>query len=433
LRGENGFKLIQVDAFGRQVDLGGKDHSDWDLPVVTARKGADIELTIDYDLQRAANDAFKGKYGAVVAINPKNGEILAMISEPGYDPAIYQRSLSAEEWNSLINNPFKPLFDKTTGGEYIPGSIYKSVVAIAALEEGVIDLNTSHVCNGRFTLGDQTFQCWEKRGHGRVTLREALMKSCDVFFYQVGVEVGVDRIAKYAKAFGLGQRLGVALNMERPGLVPTAAWKKTTFGTPWAGGDTPNIAIGQGYNLLTPVQMVSLYAAIANGGQVWRPFLVKRVANAVGEIVKTFSPELITEVKDVKPQTLKIIREMLQNVVMNPEGTGKSAAVPDATVAGKTGSAQVVSLKKNSNNKNDDISVKWKEHAIFTAFSPTEDAEIAIAIVSENDAIGGGGAQAAPIAGKIIKAYWDLKKKRSKTPITVGIKPEEKKTDERQN
>jgi penicillin-binding protein 2 len=431
LRGKNGHVLIQVDAFGRKIIP--KEGEAFELPSVAARKGSDLELTIDLELQKVATQAFKGKYGAVLAVKPNTGEILAMVSEPGFDPTIYQRSLSREEWYSLINNPYKPLFDKTTGGEYIPGSIYKTVVAIAAVEEGIVNPSTTHFCPGHFTLGDQTYQCWEKGGHGIVNLKKALMRSCDVFFYQTGVELGVDKIAMYAKKLGLGKLLGVNLNLERPGLIPTAAWKRQITGTAWQPGDTPNIAIGQGYNLLTPIQMASLYSVIANGGSLWKPFLVKRVTNHIGETTLLQEPELVLSVDGIKPETFAMMRSYLKEVVMNPEGTGKNAAVKDFTVAGKTGSAQVVSLKKNANNKQDNVSVKWKEHAIFTAFSPVENAEIAIAIVSENDAVGGGGAQAAPVAQRIIEAYFELKKRRENPngvqnpngDLTIGAKTED--------
>jgi len=432
LRGKNGHKLIQVDAFGRIATPATADE-DWDLPAVQARKGADLELTIDFELQKAVREAFKGKYGAAIVMNPNNGEILAMVSEPGYDPTIYQRSLSREEWDSLVNNPFKPLFDKTTGGEYIPGSIYKAVVAIAALEEGVVNLNTSYDCPGHFTLGDQTFQCWESKGHGHVNLKRALLRSCDVFFYHVGVELGVDKIANYAKKLGLGKELGVNLNLERPGLVPTSAWKKLTHRIAWQPGDTPNIAIGQGYNLLTPMQMVNLYATIANGGKVWRPYLVKRITNHIGETIFFQEPQMLFQTEGINPATYSLMGSLLKNVVMDPEGTGKNAAVGDITIAGKTGSAQVVSLKKNKDNKQDDVSVKWKEHAIFAAFAPVEKPEIALVIVSENDAFGGGGAQAAPIAGKIIKSYLDLKQQRSTGDLTLGSTEKKESSDERKN
>jgi penicillin-binding protein 2 len=284
-------------------------------------------------------------------------------------------------------------------------------VAIAGLEEHVIDANKTYHCPGYFTLGDRRFYCHERRGHGAVNLQLAMMKSCDVYFYQVGVELGVDRIARYAKAFGLGQSLGIQLNMERPGLIPTSAWKMLVHRFPWAAGDTPNVSIGQGYDLITPVQMANLYASIANGGKVFRPYFVNRVTNHVGETVFEHQPELIRKVAEIKPETFQIVRNVLMSVVMDPKGTGKNANVPGTTVAGKTGSVQVVSLKKNRNQA--DVSMNWKEHAMFAAFSPVENAEIAVAIVSQNDTVGGGGRSAAPVAGKIIEAYWRLKREKA--------------------
>ncbi len=411
LRGRRGYSLIQVDAFGRQSDLFADQN--WQLPKVAAVPGADLELTLDLELQQATVEAFRGKNGAVVVLNPRTGEILAMVSEPGYDPTIYQDGLSHEVWRSLISHPFTPLLDKTTGGEFAPGSVYKAVVAIGALEQKVISTSTTHICNGSFQLGNRIYGCHDRGGHGVVDLKKALMRSCDVYFYQVGVELGVDRIAHYARLLGLGSRLGVQLNMERPGLVPTSEWKQIVYKSPWSVGDTPNISIGQGFNLITPIQMANLYATIANGGKVWRPFLVKRIVNQLGETLMTQNEELISEASEINPRTLALVREMLREVVMNEDGTGTKAQAPGHTVSGKTGSVQVVSLKRN-NNKNTDVSMKWKEHAMFTAFSPTENAEIAIAVVSEHDRVGGGGAAAAPVAGQIIRAYWELKERRAK-------------------
>ncbi len=409
LRGQRGYSLIQVDAFGRQSQ--GLEPNGWSLPSVPSQPGADLELTIDYELQKVTKEAFAGKNGSVVVLNPQTGEVLAAVSEPGFDPKIMQQGLSNEDWRGLIEHPFKPLLDKTTGGEFPPGSVYKAVVAMAGLEEKVIDENRTFFCPGYYTLGDRRFYCHDRRGHGAVNMQKALMKSCDVYFYQVGVELGVDRIARYAKALGLGDKLGVALNMERPGLIPTSAWKMLTYRLPWAGGDTPNISIGQGYDLMTPMQMANLYATIANGGKVFRPYYVNRVTNHVGETIYEHHPELVRQVTEISPKTFQAVRAALETVVMDPHGTGKSASVPGVTVAGKTGSVQVVSLKKNRNQT--DVSMNWKEHAMFAAFSPTENAEIAVAVVSQNDIVGGGGKSAAPVAGKIIKRYWELKKERA--------------------
>lgn len=408
LRGKRGHRLIQVDAFGRQADLAEK--SEIKLPLVPAVPGHDLILTLDLELQAIARDAFKGKNGAVVAIDPRNGEVLAMLSEPGYDPNIYQGVLSPEKYRSLLNNPFKPFLDKTTGGMFMPGSVYKAVVAIAALEEGIVNANTTFNCPGAYHLGGETFHCHERRGHGVVNLRKAMMKSCDVYFYNVGVELGVDRIAKYAADLGLGEKTGFQLNFELPGLIPTVAWKRKFFKAPWTPGETPSVSIGQGAVQMTPMQMANLYATLGNGGMIWKPFLVKRVLNHVGESILVHDPELVRRVERIKPETLNLVRDALTAVVMDKDGTGKAAAVPGQTVAGKTGSVQVVSLSKNQTKL--DVSMKWREHAMFAAFSPTDKPEIAVAIISEHDKVGGGGKSAAPVAGKIIAAYWDLKKKR---------------------
>lgn len=409
LRGKRGHRLIQVDAFGRQTNL--LDGARTDLPIVPAVPGADLTLTIDKELQHAVHEAFRGKYGAVVVLDPRNGEILAMESSPGFDPTIYQDNLTVEKWNSLLHDPYKPLFDKTTGGEFPPGSVYKPVIAIAGLEEKVISENTTYKCNGAFELGGDVFHCHNRNGHGIVNLKEAMLKSCDVYFYHLGVELGVDVIAKYAQALGMGRKLGVRLNHEASGLVPTSAWKKLTTRVSWTVGDTPPISIGQGTNLMTPVQMASLYSTFANGGKVWRPTLVKKITNHLGNVLLEHEPELIVDSDLIKPATFAKIQSILKSVVMDSDGTGRNAMVEGHTVAGKTGSVQVVSLKKNR-NKEDNVSMKWKEHAMFAAFSPVEAPEIALAVVSENDRVGGGGASAAPVAQKIIEAYWKIQATR---------------------
>lgn len=426
LRGKRGHRLIQVDAFGRQADS--TEKSEMKLPQVEAIPGNDLILTLDLDLQEVARNAFKGKNGAVVVLDPRNGEILAMLSEPGYDPNIYQGILSQEKYRSLLNNPFKPFLDKTTSGTFMPGSVYKAVVASAGIEEGVINANTTFNCPGYYTLHGETFHCHDRKGHGVVNLRKALMKSCDVFFYNVGVELGVDRIAKYAVDLGLGEKTGFQLNFELPGLIPTVAWKRKVLNQSWTPGETPSISIGQGAVQVTPMQMANLYATLGNGGNIWRPFLVKRVINHVGESILVQDPELTRKVSLIKASTLQMVREGLTAVVMDQEGTGKAAAVPGVTVAGKTGSVQVVSLSKNTTKL--DVSMKWREHAMFAAFSPAENPEIAIAIISEHDKVGGGGKAAAPVAGKIIAAYWDLKKKRaeakaSQKPSVTAGQPQE--------
>jgi penicillin-binding protein 2 len=395
-----------------------------ELPEVPAVPGSDLILTIDMDLQSVAREAFRGKNGAVVVLDPRNGEVLSAVSEPGYDPNIYQGVLSEEKYRSLIANPFKPFLDKTTGGVYMPGSTYKAVVAIAGLEEGVITPQSTYYCPGYFTVGNQTFHCWEHSGHGTVNLKRALMKSCDVFFYNLGMELGVDRIAKWAHELGLGQKTGLLLNFEQAGLIPTSAWKKLTFRMPWSTGETPSISIGQGADQLTPIQMANLYATIGNGGKIWRPYVVRRVINPMGETMMMQEPELVRSIDKIKPSTFAAVKEGLMAVVMEKEGTGKGAAVEGHTVAGKSGSAQVVSLSKNTGKSQGDVSIAWREHAMFVAFSPVDHPEIAVAVVSEHDKQAGGGKQAAPVAGKIIKAYWELKAKRQQE-LSQAPKPKQ--------
>ncbi len=403
LRGKRGYKYIQVDALGRQTRLA--EDMGWKFPISPAVPGVDLTLTIDMNLQRVATKAFQGKQGSVIAMNPQTGEILALVSSPDFDPAIYQEGISFDKWQALINDPFKPLFDKTTGGTFPPGSAYKTVVAIAALEEGIIRPNSTYYCPGVFNLGNQPFHCHKREGHGTINLLEALLLSCDVYFYHLGIELGMDRMAKYAKSLGLGQKLGVRLNREEPGLIPTTDWWRKHFRAAPNKGDIPSLAIGQGANVVTPIQLANVYATIANGGKLWRPFIVKKATNATGETVIEQKPELIREVSFIKPQTLAMIREMLFQVV--ERGTGKRARVAGVTVAGKTSTAQVVSLKKTTNMKS--TRMQWHEHAEFAAFSPVENAEIVVSVISENDLIGKGGVSAAPVAQEILQAYWNAK------------------------
>ena len=398
LRGQRGFEVIQVNALGRQ-----SHKLDRPLPRQAAVSGANLVLTIDWQLQQQVTRIFKGKRGAVIVLDPRNGKILAMLSNPQFDPYMYQRRLTTQRWQALLANPFHPLLDKTSGGEYPPGSIYKVIVALAALGDGIINPQEKIDCNGSLTLGKDTFHCHKRSGHGEVNLKQALTKSCDVYFYRIGLELGVDRIAHYAHKFALGQRLQFNLNLERPGLVPTRSWKQQRYRKPWSLGETPNIAIGQGYNLMTPLQMASLYAAIANGGTIWQPFVVSRVVDHYGKTIESHHPKVRKKIS-IDTQHLRLLRQYLKLAVSDRQATGHRAFLPGIEIAGKTGSIQVVSLKRYQDDL--DVSIKWKEHAIFAAFSPVKNAEIVVVVVSENDSIGGGGTAAAPLAREIIASYY---------------------------
>ncbi len=406
LRGFEGKDFLQVDAQGRlRADSGPDLSTDRRLD---ARRGSDVFLTIDTDLQRVAAEAFRNKNGAIVAVNAQNGEILAYVSHPNFSLSIYQDGLSSEDWVDLQANPFKPLLDKVTGGTYPPGSTYKMITAIAALEEGVVTPDRTYHCNGVFTFAGIPWRCWKKGGHGSVSMRRAVEQSCDVYFYQVGNLLGADRIAKWGKLFGLGEKTGLDLNTEQEGILPSTEWKLRKRGQPWQGGDTINMAIGQGFNLTTPLQIAMMYAAMGNNGHLYRPFMLKKVLDDKGNVVKE-EKAMERRFIPLKQETLTIVKGGLQDVVMAPTGTGKRAQVKGFTVSGKTGTAQTAALKKTKDKNLDDVAFQQRDHAWFAAYSPSENAEIAVVALSEYDG-GGGGAQAAPIVQQVLEAYWRKKR-----------------------
>lgn len=412
LRGVEGKDFLQVDAYGRLQPSTTLDFGLYHKKA--ARRGFDVYLTIDREVQAAASEAFRNKNGAVVALDAQTGEILAYVSHPNFNLSVYQDGLTTEDWQAFQANPFKPLLDKVTGGTYPPGSTYKVITAIAALEEGVVNSTRTFSCNGAFTLGNGRWRCWKKTGHGGVNMRRALETSCDVYFYQIGNMLGVERIAKWAKAFGLGEKSGLDLNMELPGIGPSTEWKLRTRGAPWQTGDTINMSIGQGYNLTTPLQMANVYAAMANGGKLYRPYLLKKVVDDKGNIVAQEKPFLVRQV-EMHPENFKLVMQGLYDVVNTPSGTGSKARVKGFSVSGKSGTAQTSVLR--TSKAQEDVNFLQRDHAWFAAFSPSENPEIAVVTISEYDG-GHGGSEAAPIVQKIIEAYW-----RKKNPEKFPVNP----------
>ncbi|HDH01727.1 MAG TPA: penicillin-binding protein 2, partial [Nitrospirae bacterium] len=266
LKGVPGKRFIEVDALGRQLRT---------LKVVPPQKGEELTLSVDIRTQKTAEEAFKGKAGALMALDPQSGEVLALVSLPSFDPNLFVRGISQRQWNRLRRNPGHPFLNRVFQSQYPPGSIFKIVTAIAALEEGVVDENFSVDCTGEIHVGIWKFSCWKGQGHGKTALRKALVESCDIYFYEIGRLLGMDRIAKYANALGLGIAPGVKLSAERKGLIPTTSWKLRKKGIPWYLGETFNAAIGQGYVSITPAQAALMISAIANGGNVYRPELLK--------------------------------------------------------------------------------------------------------------------------------------------------------------
>lgn len=394
LKGEPGGKQVEVNARGQVVRT---------LQTVDPVPGDNLWLTIDLDLQKKAEALLHGLVGAVVAVNPENGEVLAMASSPSYDQNGFVDGMSDEEWRDLVSNPFHPLQNKAVSGEYPPASTYKIITAIAGLEEGVIDAHTTFSCPGYLRFGDRVFRCWRRGGHGTVNVVKALAVSCDVFFYHTGQRLGVNRLARYAKACGLGSPTGIELSHESAGLIPSSEWKKKRFGVPWHKGETLSIAIGQGYNLATPLQMAMVTAAVANGGILYRPQIVKKRENTHGETEYECRKEEIGRLP-ASPRTLELVRRGLWDVVNSASGTARLARINGVEMSGKTGTAQVFSRKNEDTSWRDVTLDHLKPHAWFVAWGRRGVEQIAVSVIVEHGEHGSG--TAAPIAREVIRAYF---------------------------
>lgn len=395
LRGVDGGQQIEVDALGREVRP---------LGVVEPFPGNNLSLTIDLDLQKTAEEAYKDKNGALIAMDPKTGHILAMVSKPSFEP--FARNISPEEWKTLVENPYHPLTNKGIQGQYPAGSIFKIVTAIAGLESGMITPNTQLHCTGAFSYGNRDFRCWKEGGHGTLSLHRAIVESCDIYFYQVGLKVGVDLIAHYANEFGLGKLTGISLPHEKPGTVPSSSWKKKRFGAPWYSGETLSFSVGQGYLLTTPLQLLMLISGVANGGKLSLPQVVEKVEDVYGNTLKEYPPVELGRA-NVSQNTLQIIQDALKGAVNEPHGTGSACLLKDVKVAGKTGTAQVVAMPENfKRGEMNRIPLKFRDHAWFVAYAPFEDPKISVVVLVEHG--GFGASAAAPIAKKVIEQYLNL-------------------------
>ena len=292
--------------------------------------------------------------------------------------------------------------NKAIQGEYPPGSTYKIITALAALEEGVIDASTEFFCPGYHRFGNRIYRCWKGGGHGNVDIIEAVAQSCDVYFYQVGQLLGVDRLAWYAKACGLGSPTGINLDKEAKGLIPTAAWKKRRTGVPWQRGETLSVAIGQGFNLATPLQMVGLTAAIANGGTRYKPIILEAIKTPDGRILHQNEPQVIGKIPISQP-TLEVVKKGLWAVVNGDHGTARGSRLADIEISGKTGTSQVISRKKDDTRSEEDRPAHHRPHAWFVAYAPSDNPSIAVAVLVEHGEHGS--SAAAPVARELIKTY----------------------------
>ena len=377
LRGTKGSKEVEVDALGREVLT---------LKSVEPIAGNDIYLTIDSKLQLYIQELMAGLKGTAIITEANSGKILAMVSQPGYDPNLFTQQISIEQWQGIVHSKDNILCNRSIQGVYPPGSVFKLITAIAALEEGTVGLNDRIYCPGSFKLGDSTFKCWRETGHGNQSFLDAISNSCNVFFYNMGQRLGIDKLNHYATMFGLGEKTDIDLPGELTGLVPSQEWKRRTFNQVWFPGDNINLAIGQGYLLTTPFQIHNMLCIITNDGNVYRQYHVDRIVSQSGDVIKRYEPEIIRKV-NVSADTFRVVKEGMKKVV--EEGTGFNARIEGLSLAGKTGTAQ------NPQGEN---------HGWFVGFAPFQNPEICITVFVEH---GGDGSQsAAPIAGEIIKYYF---------------------------
>ncbi len=412
LHGDDGGRQIEVDARGRLLRT---------LSETFPVPGQSLQLTVDLELQKAAEKALGDSAASVVVLDVNSGEILAMASSSQFDPALFTSRMPPEQWQAYLDDKRRPLENKALKGQYPPGSTFKIITALAGLNEGLIDENTTVNCSGEYAVGNGKFHCWNRKGHGKVNLRSALRESCDVYFYMLGEKLGVDRIADYARRFGLGQPLGIGIEGEKSGFVPTAAWKEKKTGSRWYLGETLSVAIGQGYLLTTPVQLAAMTSGLATGS-IYRPHLVKKILDRDGKTTKEFQPEVLKRI-ELKPEHLRLVREGLLAVVNDPGGTGASARLYEVKVAGKTGTSQVVKLQESKRA----VAYQYRDHALFIAFAPYDKPEIAVAVVVEHGQHGGGAA--APVAGQVLRKYFELKGVVRKPGAALEAGDEETKED----
>jgi penicillin-binding protein 2 len=399
LRGEAGGEEFEVDAVGRRLRV---------LKEIPDHPGESVVLTIDLDLQQTAEQAMAGKDGALVALDPNNGHVLAMVSHPAFDPNMFGEGVTAVEWHRLVTDPSHPLQNRAIQGIYPPGSTFKIVDTIAGMEDHTLTPETTYYCPGGLWFGGRIYHCWRKQGHGTIQLHRAIVSSCDVYFYHVGLSLGIDRIAHWAHLLGLGVKSGIALAHESAGTIPSTAWKWRRFHQKWYPAETLSVAIGQGYVAVTPLQMAELAAEVANGGIRYKPQFVKEVEGLDGEPLKAYPPVVETRL-NLDPKVVETVRDAMADVVNSPWGTAHRARLDNVIVCGKTGTAQVVGDTRAgiaAGEEESRIPEKYRDNGWFIAFAPKEHPQIAIACIIEHG--GHGGSSAAPVVHDVLKRFFEL-------------------------
>jgi penicillin-binding protein 2 len=403
LRGSPGIRRQVVDARGIPQGEAETRFLIGDYRQVEPIPGRDVTTSLDAELMLSIDEAMK-QYpsGAAVALDPRDGSVLAMYSKPAFNPNSWTGRLSPLEKLRSDNDPFKPMLDKTVNA-YFPGSIFKLAGSAAALEEGLFEPDDTVKCYGSYKFGGRRFRCWKWGGHGRMELAEALQHSCDVYYYRVADELGIDSIARYAYDFGFGEKTGFPLNHESAGRVPTKEWHRKNSPNGYQYGFALNTVLGQGDTLVTPLQAALSYAAVANGGKLYYPRVVDSIQDDEGETLFEFEPKVRKRV-DVEDETLAQIREGLRMAVNEDGGTAYSVRLDDVEVSGKTGTAQVHNMGA-VRIANRDKEFQLRDHAWFAAYAPTDNPEIVLVIFLEH--AGHGGAEAAPVAMNVLREYFD--------------------------
>ena len=393
LRGEPGIREVEVNAYHREVR---------ELDNKPSRSGLDMTLTLDLEVQKFAYERLsKEKSASMVVMDVKTGGVLVMVSTPSFDSNLFTDGIDHDNWKRLTTNPYGILMNKAVSGQYAPGSTFKMIVALAALESGLISPHDTFVCTGGLNIGRHRFHCWKRGGHGSRNMLNGIASSCDVYFYNIAMKVGVDAIERVAHKFGLGHVSKMKFHNEKPGLIPSKAWKKKRYGRSWLKGETLNTGIGQGYVLSTPLQLAQMTARLATGLEVSPTFYL-------GEKHPSFNP------LEIKPENLHLIQDAMYRVVNGPGGTAMRSRIQEEamSMAGKTGTSQVFSISKarraSGKYKNKHLEWKFKDHAVFVAFAPYHSPRYATAVLVEHG--GGGSRTAAPIAKDIMLYLQKLRK-----------------------
>jgi penicillin-binding protein 2 len=410
LHGDAGYRHLIANARGRQVPGDSSELLD-SLPVdQVPAPGANVYLSIDLDLQRIAAKALEGRRGALVALDPRNGEILALVSAPAFDPNLFAVGMSTSQYRELSENPDRPLFNRAVRGAYPPGSTIKPILALAALDTNATSLTRKTICHGYFQLpnDDHRYRDWKPEGHGAVDLHDAIAQSCDVYFYGISGELGIDNMHDYLDRFGLGTKTGVDVGGESSGLVPSREWKKNNFrdrdNQRWYHGETVIASIGQGYMLATPLQLAAAAGALATRGERYRPHMVAAVEDALTGERRIAQPERLVDVEISNDLYWENVIGAMHDVMQGPRGTARAVGFgAPYEMAGKSGTAQVVSIAQDEEYDDAELEERQRDHALFISFAPLDEPRIAVALIVENGESGSG--VAAPIAKAIMDAY----------------------------